>query len=134
MVYTFEELINQYADGKTYKFLFFWGHTPSADGKITETCLSQWWMCDFTVNGVLYSCAEQYMMAEKARLFQDEEMLDRIMHAKYPKEMKAYGRAVKNFSQTVWENACYELDSEIRFYCEICGFRHKLFVKLFFRA
>lgn len=109
MVYTFEELINQYADGKTYKFLFFWGHTPSADGKITETCLSQWWMCDFTVNGVLYSCAEQYMMAEKARLFQDEEMLDRIMHAKYPKEIKAYGRAVKNFSQAVWENACYEL-------------------------
>lgn len=91
------------------KFLFFWGHTPPENGRINETCFSQWWKCHFTVDGVEYTCAEQYMMAEKARMFHDEEMLVKILEAKHPKEMKAYGRAVKHFDQAVWENCCCEI-------------------------
>lgn len=109
MVYTWEELNKQYQHGKRYKFLFFWGATPSLDGKITETCLSQWWMEDFSVDGVTYSCAEQYMMAEKARLFHDFEMLEKIMTASHPKEMKAYGRAVQHFDKKTWDKTCYSL-------------------------
>ena len=56
-----------------------------------------------------YSCAEQFMMAEKARLFGDEEMLQKIMEARHPKEMKAYGRAVRGFDKDKWEKACYEI-------------------------
>ncbi len=108
-VYTLEDLKKRYEEGETFKFLFFWGHTPAADGRITETCCSQWWMCNFTVDDVTYSCAEQYMMAEKARMFRDMEMLEQIMKAGHPKEMKAFGRAVKNFDKEIWDNACYEL-------------------------
>lgn len=39
------------------EFTFFWG--PS-------TVLSQWYACEFTVDGVTYNCAEQYMMHQKA--------------------------------------------------------------------
>lgn len=109
MIYSLEALRKAYDEGQTYKFLFFWGHTPPADGIINQSCLSQWWMADFIVDGVTYSCAEQYMMAEKARLFQDEEMLKEIMAAKTPKEMKAYGRAVRNFDQSVWGSRCYDI-------------------------
>ncbi len=35
------------------------------------------------------------MIAEKARMFGDGEMLSMILKARHPKEMKAYGRAVK---------------------------------------
>ena len=109
MVYTWEALKKAYIAGQHFKFLFFWGHTPSADGLITEACLSQWWKCSFTADGTVYSCAEQFMMAEKARMFGDRDMLGNIMEAREPKAMKAYGRAVKNFDKETWDAACYEL-------------------------
>ena len=109
MVYNLGDLKKEYNAGKKFKYLFFWGHTPAADGQINEACLSQWWECDFSVDGVRYSCAEQFMMAEKARLFGDEEMLQKIMEARHPKEMKAYGRAVRGFDKDKWEKACYEI-------------------------
>ncbi len=112
MVYTWEALKERYSSGERVKYVFFWKPTPSSDGRITETCLSQWWMCNFTVQGIQYSCAEQYMMAEKARLFHDNKMWNRIMSANQPKEMKAYGRAVQNFNQAVWEASCYALVKE----------------------
>lgn len=65
-------------------------------------------MCSFAVDGVRYSCAEQYVIAEKARLFRDAEMLTAIMDAKHPKEMKAFGRVVRGFKQEVWEAHCYK--------------------------
>lgn len=108
MAYTREALIAEYCAGKPMKFLFFWGHTAQGD-EITQACLSQWWSCNFSVDGVVYSCAEQYMMAEKARMFHDKEMLNMIMQAAHPKEMKAYGRAVQNFNQQQWDAACYQL-------------------------
>lgn len=49
----------------------------------------------------------QFMMAEKARMFGDSQMLARIMEASHPKEMKAYGRAVQGFDETAWNGACY---------------------------
>lgn len=109
MIYSLEALRQEYQNGNRYKFLFFWGHTPPADGSINESCLSQWWMQPFCIDGVGYTCAEQYMMAEKARLFQDDEMLEQIMKAAFPKEMKAYGRAVKNFDKYEWEENCFRI-------------------------
>lgn len=47
------------------------------------------------------------MMAEKARLFSDDEMLESILNAKHPKEMKAFGRAVRNFDNDIWDKECY---------------------------
>ena len=89
MVYDLEALRREYQQGQRYKFLFFWGHQPQADGSIGAGCLSQWWPCRFTAEGTSYTCAEQYMMAEKARLFGDEESLAAILAAAHPKEMKA---------------------------------------------
>lgn len=109
MVYNLNDLREAYQKGQRFKFLFFWGHTPSPDGCVSETCLSQWWFCRFSEEGVEYSCAEQFMMAEKARMFHDEEMLKKIMEAAHPKEMKAYGRAVKDFDKETWDNACYDI-------------------------
>ena len=99
MVYSLEDLKKAYNKGQHYKFLFFWGHTPDSSGCITETCLSQWWMACFEIDGITYSCAEQFMMAEKARMFHDQEMLSLILEAKQPKAMKAYGRSVRNFDK-----------------------------------
>ncbi len=109
MIYDLEQLRSACRAGRKFKYLFFWGHTPPADGSVNQGCLSQWWMSPFEIEGTEYSCTEQYMMAEKARLFGDGEMLAAIMQAKHPKEMKAFGRSVGNFDKDVWESRCYEI-------------------------
>ena len=103
MEYSLETLRQEYKQGKRYKFLLFNGHTPLPNGMISQSCLSQWWMKPFTVKGVTYSCAEQYMMAEKARLFRDERIAEQIMRAKDSGSMKSLGRAVRNYDERVWE-------------------------------
>lgn len=85
------------------KFLFFWKHTEPGP-EVTRACLSQWYPSPFTVEGVRYHCAEQYMMAQKARLFEDAEMLREIMTAKHPKQCKALGQRVRGFDEKVWRD------------------------------
>lgn len=109
MIYHIDDLKKAYLAGEKFKFLFFWGHTPPADGVIGASCLSQWWECQFEAEGTHYRCAEQFMMAQKARMFKDEKMLDAIMQASHPKEMKAYGRAVRGFDKERWDASCYEI-------------------------
>lgn len=109
MEYTIEGLCKAYNAGEKIKYIFFWKHTTAKDGSINETCFSQWWMSSFVENDVAYCCAEQYMMAEKARLFQDKVILQEIMTTKHPKQMKALGRKVKNFDAEVWDQKCYEI-------------------------
>lgn len=106
MIYDMEALRKAYRDGARFSFCFFWGHTPSSGGRIDKSCLSQWWISPFTLDGTEYSCAEQYMMAEKARLFKDDKMLEAIMKAGHPQEMKTYGRKVKSFDKAIWEKEC----------------------------
>ena len=64
---------------------------------------SQWYPSKFTIDGIEYNCAEQYMMAKKAELFGDKEHYDLIMDIDDPSWQKAFGRAVKNFNKEEWE-------------------------------
>lgn len=73
------------------EFTFFWNGP-----------FSQWEPSGFEIDGVEYNCAEQYMMAEKARLFGDAEMLNNIMESDNPKMQKKYGRMVDGFDPNVW--------------------------------
>ena len=77
--------------------VFFWkpGNSPA-------DCFSQWQHSAFTVDTDRYSWAEQYMMAEKARVFEDDEMEARILSSKNPKAIKALGRKVSGFSGEIW--------------------------------
>ncbi|MGH6655205.1 MAG: NADAR family protein [Actinocrinis sp.] len=90
------------AAGGAPKWLMFWGHRPQADGGIGKGCLSQWWPCTFTVDGVDYVSAEHWMMAAKARMFGDEEALAKILAAPTPAEAKALGQLVRDFDEGAW--------------------------------
>jgi hypothetical protein len=79
-------------------FVFFWSGWPS-----------QWHPSPFTVEGTAYGCAEQFMMAEKARLFGDEKTLRKILAAESPREHKALGREVSPFDDARWTGACREV-------------------------
>ncbi len=109
MIYSVEKLRKAHSAGKKLAFLYFWGHTPASDGSIDKSCLSQWWMSPFQVGDVSYTCAEQYIMAEKARMFGDNANLERILESEDPHEMKALGRSVSGFDKDAWDSRSYEI-------------------------
>jgi ribA/ribD-fused uncharacterized protein len=55
------------------------------------------------LDGLMYCCAEQAMMAQKAMLFKDQDTFQKIMATTNPKEHQSLGRQVKNFNQLVWD-------------------------------
>ncbi len=98
-------LVDRLAAGHHVDFLFFWGHTPKQPGAVDASCLSQWFPASFTLDGITYATAEHFMMAEKARLFRDDEALRAILASKTPAEAKAGGRAVKKYDDRAWARA-----------------------------
>jgi ribA/ribD-fused uncharacterized protein len=66
----------------------------------------QWTPSPFTVDDVAYTCAEQFMMAEKARLFGDEATRAKIVATASPREHKALGRQVAGFVSATWDRSC----------------------------
>ncbi|KAG5192383.1 hypothetical protein JKP88DRAFT_271192 [Tribonema minus] len=65
--------------------------------------LVQWTPSPFQIAGVAYSCAEQWMMACKARLFNARDVLAQILATADPEQHKRLGRAVPNFNSELWE-------------------------------
>lgn len=82
-------------------FVFFWKPLDKG-GKVGPHVLTQWHNVEFKVGRVSFGCAEQYMMAEKALLFGDEEIYNQCLKKMHPKEYKALGRAIANFDETLW--------------------------------
>ncbi|MFJ5882550.1 NADAR family protein [Kitasatospora cineracea] len=108
-VRTRAQLTAAVASGACPKYLYFWGHQPQRDGQIGSGALSQWWPSPFTVDGVQYRTAEHWMMAGKARLFEDEEIVPKILRARTPAEAKNLGRLVKGFDEDRWAAHRFEL-------------------------
>ena len=101
MKHEVKDIIKRYDAGEKLEYVFFWGH-HGKNGQVTKACFSQWFPCNFEVDGIMYNCAEQYMMAEKARVFEDEETRAKILAISDPKIIKALGREVKNFTVEKW--------------------------------
>ena len=55
----------------------------------------------FAVDDVPYSCAEQYMMAEKTKFLQDHRAVGLIISSPRPSTHKRIGRDVRNFDSSV---------------------------------
>jgi ribA/ribD-fused uncharacterized protein len=102
-VRTAAQLLELVQAGVRPKYLLFWGHRAASDGRITASCLSQWWPAAFKVDGIEYASAEHFMMAEKARLFGDQKIRAQVLAARTPAEAKALGRKVSGFDNERWE-------------------------------
>ena len=83
------------------EFHFFWKDTSP---------LSQWFKIKFKdKKNISYNCAEQYMMYQKAILFNDIETAEQILKEKHPAQQKQLGRKIKNFDETIWTNNCRKI-------------------------
>ena len=75
----------------------FYGHVQTGE-TVDASCLSQ-----------TYTTAEQYMMAEKAKLFGDEEIRQQILRERDPMTCKRLGRKVRDFEKEVWDARCGDI-------------------------
>jgi len=79
-------------------YLYFW-----------QGPFSQCYRTQFTVNGITYNCAEQYVMHHKALLFADHDSAKLILASTNPKEQKALGSKLKNFDMHWWNENCIQI-------------------------
>lgn len=103
-----DELIEHLARGKKAKYVFFWGHTADKS-KVSKCCFSQWYNASFEINGVRYATAEHYMMAEKAKLFKNDKLIDEIINASHPNKAKMLGRQISGFTNEIWNAHRFEI-------------------------
>lgn len=71
--------------------------------------LSNWWICEIDYDGRKFVSSEQLFMYLKAKLFNDDEVAEKIMQTSRQNEIKALGREVKNFDEAIWNKHKYEL-------------------------
>ena len=104
--YNIQWLIDQVAKGIPLKYVTFW----KADEGEENNVFSQWYKGrPFVINGRSYDTAEQYMMSEKALLFNDLDMYQMIMNEPDPNQCKKLGRQVKGFVGHIWDEAFPEI-------------------------
>lgn len=108
-MYDLKWLIEQYRSKQKLKYVYFWGHSKRGDGQLTHSCFSQWWTAPFVVDGITYPTAEHYMMAQKAKLFADEDSFVKIIASSHPKQAKALGRKVLGFDDKVWNEHRFDI-------------------------
>ncbi|GKX52155.1 NADAR family protein [Budvicia aquatica] len=113
MAYSRDKLMCRYNSGDRPEYLFFWKPNHDAADK---TCLGQWQHSTFHVDTDTYRCAEQYMMAEKACLFDDSEIEKQIMNATDAKHMKALGQKIRHFDQALWDKAKHAIVLNANYY------------------
>jgi ribA/ribD-fused uncharacterized protein len=107
------KLIEQISSGNRFDYTFFW---KTDKNNLSTSCFSQWQESYFTVDGYNYSCAEQYMMGQKALLFNDKEAFEKILSATHPREIKSLGREVKYFDSNAWDKVKYSIVLNGNFY------------------
>ena len=104
--YNIQWLIDQVAKGASLKYVTFW----KADEGEENNVFSQWYKGKpFVINRRSYATAEQYMMSEKALLFNDLDMYQAIMNEPDPDHCKKLGRQVKGFVGHIWDEAFPEI-------------------------
>ncbi|MHA3103598.1 NADAR family protein [Acinetobacter sp. ANC 3791] len=97
-----DHLVLAQQQGSKFKYIYFWGHTPKDQNIVDKSCFSQWYPSAFESDGIHYATAEHYMMAQKARLFHDDVIFEKILQAEHPNQAKELGRLVKNYDEKIW--------------------------------
>lgn len=103
MKYNINWLIGQYNENQPLQYLFFWGHQPSKDGSITQSCFSQWWLSSFEDESKTFKTAEHWMMYQKAMLFNNAAIAENILETQSPAEVKKLGRMITGFDAALWD-------------------------------
>lgn len=87
----------------TPSYTFFW-KDDEENGEF-----SNWYRRKFVIDDFEYLHVEQYMMAQKAKLFHDSSRYTKILRATTPRECKSLGKQVTPFDGTTWNAVKFEV-------------------------
>jgi hypothetical protein len=73
-------------------------HSPDDENAF----LTNWCHTPFEVDCIKFDSMEQYMMYTKAKLFDDKEIMGKVLKTTDFGEVKALGRKVRNFDDRTW--------------------------------
>lgn len=82
--------------------ILFYGHHAKTPGVVGKHVFSQWWPAPFTVDGITYPTAEHWMMVGKARMMDDEAMVEKILADPDPATAKLLGRHITPWDEAAW--------------------------------
>ena len=82
----------------TEQFTFFWNGP-----------FSQWYWSVFQIDNMSFNRAEQWMMYNKAILFEDQDVAAKIMATDDPRRQKSLGRTVSNFDPSQWNDVARDI-------------------------
>lgn len=88
-------------------YTFFWENSSP---------FSQWHKSGFKALGIGFNSAEQYMMFQKAILFNDYETAEKILDTRNVRTQKELGRQVKGFDNGLWTVNCRRIVYEANKY------------------
>lgn len=105
--YTVADAIDMYRENPVdFSVIPFW--KVMVDGiKEKYGCFCQWYKAPINDGYHIYCCAEQYMMYQKAVIFDDMEVAEQILKEVNPSKIQKLGRLVKNYDQAVWNEKKY---------------------------
>jgi ribA/ribD-fused uncharacterized protein len=109
MSYNIKWLTDKFDKGEVIKYIFFWGHTNRHNEDIGKFVFSQWYYSPFTVENIEYKTTEHWMMAQKAKLFDDIEAFEKILRVNKPGEVKEIGRQIKGFDEIRWDERKFDI-------------------------
>lgn len=64
--------------------------------------MSNWFLFDFTIDGVKFTSMEQYMMYSKAVCFNDKVIAEQILNTQDVAHIKELGRGVLGYNENIW--------------------------------
>lgn len=94
--------LNQIQKEKQPELFFF-------ETAMNKSCLNHWWLEDFSVSTQNYKCLEQFMMEQKAELFQETSIKQKILEVNSPEQIQALGKEIKAFDQIIWDKFKYAI-------------------------
>ena len=106
--YNTQWVLDELKSGASVEYIFFWGHRGKP-GQVTKACFSQWFPSSFVVGGDEFFTAEHWMMAHKAKLFDDRAHYQEVLKTTDPKAVKAIGRKVRNFDPKLWDRSKFDI-------------------------
>jgi ribA/ribD-fused uncharacterized protein len=87
--------------------------TPTVDNMTAfftrNSPLSNHYTSPFTLSGEKFNCMEQYMVVQKARVFEDQETVNKVMKETNPVKQKQLGKSIKGLNEDHWQSQAEDM-------------------------
>ncbi len=95
--------VHMHRPAQKQQTVFFWDYEKE------NGCFSNWYPSKFVIDDFEYLFVEQYMMAQKAKLFHDSKRYTEILRASEQGMCKKLGRKVSPFDAQKWDAVSYDV-------------------------